>query len=278
VNEYNRRRLFPEEGNMEPRLLDGRIAVVTGASRGLGSAVAVDLARHGAFVCVNYLRNHRDAEKTLARIREAGGDGEIYEGDVRQADVVQTMFQAILKKHKRVDVLVNNAGITRDEYFVMMRPQSWQDLIDVHLNATFFCTKAVIRSMCAARRGVILNIGSGSSLVAMPGQVNYSASKAGLLGFSRSLAREVAERGVRVLHVAPGFFETDMTAALDPRFVESTFKATPIGRWGHPDELASVVTYLASDDAAFLTGHTIVVDGGRGAVETEFGFYADAGE
>jgi 3-oxoacyl-[acyl-carrier protein] reductase len=263
---------------MEPRLLDGRIAVVTGGSRGLGSAVAVDLARHGAFVCVNYLRNQRDAERTLARIREAGGDGDIYPADVRQPDAVQTMFQTILKKHKRVDILVNNAGITRDEYFVLMRTQSWQDLIDVHLNATFFCTKSVIRAMCATRRGVILNIGSGSSLLAMPGQVNYSASKAGLLGFSRSLAREVADRGVRVLHIAPGFFETDMTATLDPRFVDSTFKATPIGRWGYPDELATVVTYLASDDAAFLTGQTVVVDGGRGAIETEFGFHSESGE
>jgi 3-oxoacyl-[acyl-carrier protein] reductase len=205
-------------------------------------------------------------------IEETGGRGALYAADIRKQEQVQAMFQQIYMDHKHVDILVNNAGITRDEYFIMMRPQSWNDLIEVHLHALYYCTKAVIRQMCAARRGVIVNIGSGSSLVPMPGQVNYSASKAGLLGFSRTLAREVADKGVRVLHIAPGFFETDMTSTLDPKFIEETFRLTPLGRWGRPEELASVVTYLVSDDAAFLTGQTVVVDGGRGANETEFGF------
>ena len=257
---------------MNDNNLNGQVAVVTGASRGLGRAVAVDLAAQGAFVAVNYLRNAKEAARTLQAIESAGGHGALYAADIRKREQVEAMFHQIYAEHKHIDILVNNAGITRDEYFVMMRPQSWQDLIDVHLNATYYCTKAVIRQMCAARRGVILNIGSGSSLVPMPGQVNYSASKAGLLGFSRSLAREVADKGVRVLHIAPGFFETDMTAALDPHFSEESYRRTPLGRWGKPEELASVVSYLVSSDASFLTGQTVVVDGGRGATETEFGF------
>jgi 3-oxoacyl-[acyl-carrier protein] reductase len=256
---------------MDDNNLIGQVAVVTGASRGLGRAVAVHLAAQGAFVAVNYLRNAKEATKTLQLIESAGGRGAVYAADIRKPEQVQAMFQRIYSEHRHVDILVNNAGITRDEYFVMMRPQSWQDLIDVHLNAMYYCTKAVVRQMCAARRGVILNIGSGSSLVPMPGQVNYSASKAGLLGFSRSLAREVADKGVRVLHVAPGFFETDMTATLDPKFIEESYRLTPLGRWGKPEELASVVSYLVSSDASFLTGQTVVVDGGRGATETEFG-------
>ncbi len=256
---------------MEQDSLKEKVAVVTGASRGLGRAIAIELARQGAFIVVNYVREEKSAQQTLDLVLEAGGSGILARADVRKQDEVQAMFQHLLKTYKKIDVLVNNAGITRDEYFLMMRPQSWLELMDVHLNGVFYCSKAVIRGMCAARKGVILNIGSGSALVAMPGQVNYSASKAGLLGFSRSLAREVADKGVRILHVAPGFFESDMTATLDPKFIRQTFEVTPLGRWGLGSELASVVAFLASDDCSFFTGHTVVVDGGRGAVEMEFG-------
>ncbi len=256
---------------MDSISLSGKVAVVTGASRGLGRAMAVELARHGAFTIINYVREESGAQQTLEDVRAAGGDGAIAMADVRKQEEVQAMFQQIFKTHKKVDILINNAGITRDEYFLMMRPQSWQDTIDVHLNGVFYCSKAVVRNMCAARKGVIMNIGSGSALVAMPGQVNYSASKAGLLGFSRSLAREVADKGVRVMHVAPGFFESDMTVTLDPKFIRETCEVTPLGRWGTGAELAEMVVFLASDDAAFFTGHSMVVDGGRGAVESEFG-------
>jgi 3-oxoacyl-[acyl-carrier protein] reductase len=256
------------------RDLEQRVAVVTGGSRGLGRAIAVELGGRGAFVVVNYRteRNAGEAAKTVDLVREAGGDGEVIQADVSKPEQVQAMFKAVFAAHKRVDMLINNAGITRDEFFVMMRPQSWFDLIDVHLNGVFHCTKAVIRNMCAARRGVIINIGSGSALVPMPGQVNYSASKAGLLGLSRSLAREVADKNVRVLHLAPGFFKTDMTETLDPAFIAETYRVTPLGRWGEPEELASLVGFLASDDASYITGQTILVDGGRGAIESEYGF------
>jgi 3-oxoacyl-[acyl-carrier protein] reductase len=256
------------------RDLEGRVAVVTGGSRGLGRSIAVELGRRGAFVVVNFRSagSVKEADKTLELMAAEGGQGRPYQTDVSKADQVQTMFKELYKDHKKIDILINNAGITRDEYFLMMRPQSWLDLVDVHLNAIFYCSKAVIRNMCATKRGVIINIGSGSALVAMPGQVNYSASKAGLLGFSRSLAREVADKNVRVVHVAPGFFKSDMTEVLDPGFIQETYRVTPLGRWGLPEELAIVVGFLASDDAAYITGQTIVVDGGRGSLETEYGF------
>lgn len=255
--------------------LNGQIAIVTGASRGLGREMAISLASRGAHTIINHRteKSAGDAHETLLQIQTRGGAGEVMCADVTDAKAVTAMMNAVYKKHKRVDILINNAGATRDEFFMMMRPESWHALMDVHLNAVYYCTKAVIRWMCAAKRGVIINIGSGSALVAMPGQVNYSATKAGLLGFTRSLAREVADKNVRVLHVAPGFFKSDMTETLSPEFIEETYQATPLGRWGYPEELAEVITYLASEDAAYITGQSIVVDGGRGAIEADLGFW-----
>ena len=251
-----------------------RVAVVTGASRGLGRAIAVALGSRGAIVYVNHKsdRTATEAAQTAALVESAGGRARIVQADVTQPESVRGMFKSVTDEFKRVDILINNAGITRDDYFLTMRPQAWTDLIDLHLNATFHCSKAVIRTMCAAKRGVIINIGSGSALVPMPGQVNYSASKAGLLGLTRSLAREVAAKNVRVLHVAPGFFRTEMTEILDPRFIEETHQQTPLGRWGEPGELATVIGFLVSDKASYLSGQSLVIDGGRGAAETEFGF------
>lgn len=251
--------------------LDGKIAVVTGASRGLGSAIATKLARQGAHVIINYQKRTPLARRLVSRLEAEGYGAEAYQTDVTQPDQVERMFRTIFERHGRVDILVNNAGATRDEYFLMMKNQSWDALVDVHLNATFTCSKAVLRSMCAARRGVIANIGSGSALVPMPGQVNYSATKAGLIAFSRSLAREVADKGVRVVHVAPGFFKTDMTELLDVSFREETYRRTPLGRWGFPEELADVIAFLVSDDASYITGQLFPIDGGRGAVEAEYG-------
>jgi 3-oxoacyl-[acyl-carrier protein] reductase len=252
--------------------LKGRIAVVTGGSRGLGRAISLELAQRGAFVVVNYKRNQCGAEETLERLRDHAGDGCIYRADITKADQVDKMFEQVYAEYGSVDILVNNAGITRDTFFLMMHRKNWDAVLDIHLNGTFLCTKAVIRSMCASARGVIINIGSGAALVPMPGQVNYSASKAGLIGFTRSLAREVADKGVRVMHIAPGFFETDMTELLDADFIAETFRLTPLGRWGKPEEVAKVVGFIASDDAASITGQTITLDGGRGAIERDFGF------
>lgn len=252
----------------------GKVAVVTGASRGLGRSMAVDLGSKGATVVVNFVsdRSAEEAEKTLQMIRDAGGDGMVYQADVSDNAQVQKMFMTIFKTYKKVDVLINNAGLTRDEYFMVMRTDSWKKLMEVHLDAVYYCSKAVIRQMCAAKKGVIVNIGSGSALVAMPGQVNYSATKAGLLGFTRSLAREVADKNVRVLHVAPGFFKSEMTDLLSHEFINETFHMTPLGRWGLAEELSKVVSFICSDEASYLTGQSIVIDGGRGAVEADLGF------
>ncbi len=257
------------------RDLETRVAIVTGASRGLGRDMAVALAERGAHIIINHRaeRSREDAEKTLELARERGGDGTVFCADVTQQSQVTDMMNKVYKQFKRIDILVNNAGATRDEFFMMMRPESWHALMDIHLNAVFYCSKAVIRLMCAAKSGVIINIGSGSALVAMPGQVNYSATKAGLLGFTRSLAREVADKNVRVVHVAPGFFKSDMTETLSQEFIDETYRATPLGRWGMPEELSSVITFLASDDASYITGQSIVVDGGRGALEADLGFW-----
>jgi 3-oxoacyl-[acyl-carrier protein] reductase len=252
--------------------LNQRIAVVTGASRGLGKAIARELARRGAFVVINYRRNEDEAKKTLQLIESEGGQGRLYGADVARPEQLQKMFQELYKDHKRIDILVNNAGINRDELFIMMRQQSWDELMNVHLNAAFHCCKAVVRQMCAARRGVIVNIGSGSAISPRPGQVNYSAAKSGLIGFSRSLAREVADKGVRVLHVAPGFTQTQMSDAVSAAVADESVRFIPLGRWGLPEELADVVGYLVSDDAAYVTGQTFVLDGGRGSVEVEYGF------
>jgi 3-oxoacyl-[acyl-carrier protein] reductase len=254
------------------RPLDNRVAVVTGGSRGLGRAIAVELARRGAFVVVNYNRNAKEAEKTLSLAAAVGGRGQSCRADVSKPDQVRALFQEVFASQGRVDILVNNAGLTRDEYFVSMRNQSWDDLINIHLHALFHCCQAVVRAMCAARRGVIINLTSGAAFSPIPGQVNYTASKAGMVGFTRSLAREVADKGVRVLTVAPGFFRTDMTEALDAGIVEQVVRLTPLGRFGQAEELAAVVGFLASDDAAYLTGQTVVVDGGRGAIEADYGF------
>ncbi len=251
--------------------LDGRIAVVTGGSRGLGRAMALELARRGAFVIVNYKRNRREATKTLEAIQAAGGAGATHAADVSNPEQVEQMFREIYETHGRVDILVNNAGTTRDVYFLMMTAKNWEDLIRTHLDATFYCTKAVIRAMCAAGHGVVINIGSGSALSPRPGQVNYSASKAGLLGFTRSLAREVADKGVRILVVAPGFTTTEMSEAVPSHVGERTLELIPLRRWGRPEEIASVVGFLACDQAASITGQTIILDGGRMVVEQEYG-------
>lgn len=251
--------------------LDDRIAVVTGGSRGLGRAMALELGRRGARVVINFRRNEKEARNTLDQLQAAGGQGSLYQADVTDSRQVQQMFQDVFKQHRRLDILINNAGITRDAYFLMMSANDWREVLDVDLNGVFHCSKAAVRIMAGQRRGVIINIGSGAGLVAQPGQINYSAAKSGLLGFSRSLAREVAAKGVRILHVAPGFFKTEMAETLSKDFIAATYRLTPLGRWGTAEELAALVGFLASDDARCFSGQTITIDGGRGAVEAEFG-------
>ncbi|HLL56168.1 MAG TPA: 3-oxoacyl-ACP reductase family protein [Myxococcaceae bacterium] len=250
--------------------MERRIAVVTGGSRGLGREISLELDRRGLFVVINYKSNRAAAEETLKRIRDSGGDGQIMGADVADPAALRAMFREIQRVHRRVDVLVNNAGITRDGYLMMMSHEHWHDTLRTNLDAVFHSCRAVVRGMCANKSGVIVNIGSGSSISPRAGQVNYATSKASLLGFSRSLARETAGYGVRVLVVMPGFIETDMSKAVSRKVVEDSLRAIPSKRWGKPEEVASVVGFLTSDEAGFITGQAVVVDGGRMVEENDF--------
>lgn len=247
------------------------VALVTGGSRGIGRAISLELARRGYFVVINYLNNREKAEATLSELQSLGGEGSLAAADVTKADEVQAMFKNLFAAHRRLDVLVNNAGVTRDEMFMMMSAANWNRVLDTNMNAVFHCSKAAIRFMTAQKSGVIINIGSGSGLSPRVGQVNYSTTKSGILGFTRSLAREVAGHGVRVLTVAPGFTKTEMADSVSTQAAAESLRMIPMNRWGMPEEIAKVVGFAASPDASYLTGMTFVVDGGRAGSEQDFG-------
>lgn len=252
--------------------LNERVGVVTGSSRGLGRAIALEFARHGANIVVNYKRMKQLAEEVCQEIEDLGGTAVPIQADVTDPVQAQKLVQGTFRRFRRLDILVNNAGITRDNYLLMMSNQDLKEVMEVNLDGVFHMTKAAAPIMAGQRHGVVINIGSGAGLVAMPGQCNYSAAKAGLLGFSRSAARELIAKGVRVLNVAPGFFKSEMSETLTRDFIDETLQVTPLGRWGLAEELAVLVGFLASDGSAAFNGHTLVIDGGRGAVEQEFGF------
>lgn len=248
-----------------------RVALVTGGSRGIGRAVCLELARRGDFVVVNYKSNTTEAEGVLEEVRSLGGQGAIHQADVRDADQVKAMVREIQREHGFVEVLVNNAGITRDSLMMRMSTANWEQVVDTNLNAVYNCSKAVARTMAAKRRGVIVCIGSGSGISPRAGQTNYSSTKSALLGFVRSLAREMAPNGVRCLTVAPGFTKTEMADAIPTQRIEESLAMIPMGRWGYPEEIARVVAFAASPDARSITGVTLVVDGGRAGMEQDFG-------
>lgn len=248
-----------------------RVALVTGGGRGIGRAICLELAQRGNFVVVNCKSNTTEAENVLQEIRSIGGDGMVYQADVTDPKQVQTMFRTIQKQAAFVEVLVNNAGITRDSLMMRMTSSNWQQVVDTNLNAVYHCSKAASRTMAAKGRGVIVCIGSGSGLSPRAGQVNYSSTKSALLGFVRSLARELAPMGVRCLTVAPGFTKTEMAAAIPAQVVEESLRMIPMDRWGYPEEIASVVGFVTSANAKSITGITLVVDGGRAGMEQDFG-------
>jgi 3-oxoacyl-[acyl-carrier protein] reductase len=241
--------------------LSGQTALVTGASRGLGQAIALALGRSGAKVaCV--ARNREKLEQTAGLIAAAGGEACWFECDVTRSESVQQVVDAVMEKWQRLDILVNNAGITRDTLIPRMQDEQWDDVINTNLRGAFLFTRAVTRPMLQARYGRIINIASVSGLMGNPGQANYSASKAGLIGMTRTVARELAGRKITVNSVAPGFIETEMTGALGESVLAEVKARIPAKRLGLPDEVAAAVLFLAAPSSAYLTGQVVTVDGG----------------
>ncbi|MDP6879690.1 MAG: 3-oxoacyl-ACP reductase FabG [Alteromonas macleodii] len=239
--------------------LDGKIALVTGASRGIGKAIATQLAQQGATV-IGTATSENGAQAISDYLSEFGGKG--FALNVTDKESVDTTIKAINEAHGGIDILVNNAGITRDNLLMRMKDDEWQDIIDTNLTSIFTLSKAVLRGMMKKRFGRIVNIGSVVGSAGNAGQANYAAAKAGVIGFSKSMAREVASRGITINVVAPGFIDTDMTKALTDDQKEAIFKDIPANRLGAPDEIAATVAFLVSDGAAYITGETIHVNGG----------------
>ncbi len=240
--------------------LRGQVALVTGASRGIGRAIAFSLASEGATVVVNYASSSTAADAVVAEITGAGGNAIALQADVSQADQVDALINATMEKFNRLDVLVNNAGITRDTLLLRMKPEDWQAVIDLNLTGVFLCTRAASKIMLKQKSGRIINITSVSGLMGNPGQANYSAAKAGVIGFTKTVAKELAARGITANAVAPGFIVTDMTSGVK---AEEILKFIPLGRFGQPEEIAGMVRFLAADAAAaYITGQVFNVDGG----------------
>ena len=239
-----------------------RVALVTGGSRGIGRAIAERLAADGHRVVVNFSSSPEAAASVVEEIRSAGGEAVAVAADVSDADAVANLMGRVGDEYGPVEILVNNAGVTRDGLLARMGSDDWDRVMEVNLRSVYLCTKAVLRGMLKNRWGRIISIGSVSGLAGNPGQANYAASKAAIVGFTKSIAKEVGSRGITANVVAPGFIESDMTAALGESALEAAIGATAIGRLGRPDDIAGAVGYLAGDEAGFVTGQVIVVDGG----------------
>ncbi|SFW51901.1 3-oxoacyl-[acyl-carrier-protein] reductase [Selenomonas ruminantium] len=243
-------------------LLDGKVALVTGASRGIGRAIALKLAAEGAKVAINYAGNTAKAEEVKAEIEKNGGEAILVQADVADSTAVEAMVNATVEAFGQIDILVNNAGITRDGLMMRMKDEDFDAVINTNLKGVFYCTKLVSKLMMKKRSGRIINMASVVGLMGNAGQTNYAAAKAGVIGFSKSAAKELAARGITVNMVAPGFIDTDMTAAMTDKAKEMTLTGIPLNRMGTPEDVANAVAFLVSDNASYITGQVINVDGG----------------
>lgn len=242
--------------------LHQRVALITGAGRGIGQAIAHTLAGAGATVVVNYRSNAAAADATVQAIRENGGSALAVQADVSQGPEVERLFQTVLDTYGQLDILVNNAGITRDTLLLRMKEDDFDQVIDTNLRGVYLCTRAALRPMTRQRSGRIINISSVVGLMGNAGQANYAAAKAGIIGLTRATAREIASRTITVNAIAPGYIETDMTGAVGEEAQQRVLASIPLGRLGQPQDVANMVCFLASDAAAYITGQTLVVDGG----------------
>lgn len=245
---------------MEGRLA-GKVALVTGASRGLGRAIAQAFAAQGAFVFVHYQKGEQEARETLAALQKAGGEGALVCFDVRDAGAVRQSITA-LQEERPIDILVNNAGICRDQFFMLMEDDDWEDVFAVNVTGMYHCTQAVVHGMLRRRQGVILQVASVAGMHASPGQSNYAASKGALLSFSKTLAAELGPKGIRVNALVPGLLNAGMAARMNQRIARQKKEQIPLRRFGEAEEVARAAVFLASDDASYIVGATLVVDGG----------------
>jgi len=242
--------------------LKGKTAIVTGSGRGLGKAIALKLAQMGANIVLNDISGSEDIDATAEEFKALGYNVVVTKGDVRNPDDVENMVKTAIEAFGRIDILVNNAGITRDALLIRMTEKDWDDVLDINLKGAFLCTKAVAKVMIKQRSGKIINIASVSGVMGNAGQANYSASKAGLIGLTKSTARELASRGITCNAVAPGFIQSKMTEVLPEKLKEEYINSIPLKRFGTPEDVANVVGFLASPDSDYVTGQVIHIDGG----------------
>ncbi len=242
--------------------MSGPVVLVTGGSRGIGRAISLRFAASGARVGINFRQNQNAAEATADEVTALGGEPFLLPGNVSDASDVASIFEKLIGRWGRIDVLVNNAGIVRDTLLLRMSDDDWDTVVETNLRSAFLCTRAALRPMIRQRAGRIVNLASISGIRGNAGQANYSATKAALIGFTKTVAREVASRGITVNAVAPGLIETDITTNMPEKARETLIAQIPLGRMGRADEVAALVAYLASDEAGYLTGQAVVIDGG----------------